>query len=81
MSRVFLFEARLDGDITRLLLRRKKIQQRKAAKILGVSAAQLVQYLAGRYPIPYFRLKRLLKILQIEDPTLILCQEAEHGRR
>ena len=71
-----LGKAKLDGEVTRLLLRRKKIQQKSAAYKIKVSPAQFVQYLNGKYPIPSRPLIRLLKILKINDPLLILRAES-----
>lgn len=71
---------KIDGELVRLLLRRRKIKQKHAAKLLGISDSLLVQHLSGHYPVPVLRLKRLLKLLKIEDLSLILpLREAQHG--
>ncbi len=76
-----LGKVKLDGEITRLLLRRRKIRQQELAEILGVWPSQIAHYLEGKTPIPGPRLEKLLKVLGLKDPSVILLpRQADHVR-
>ncbi len=70
----------LDGEITRLILRRRKLRQGQVAKQLAVSGAQFFQYLAGKYPLNARAVWLLAKILRLENPELIIKRaESTHA--
>ncbi len=68
----FLF---LDGNITRLLLRKRSLRQKAAAELIGISAAQFSKALDGKRPIRLAVFVALCHLLKSNDPEVLVQHE------
>ena len=75
----FCFKTYLNGEVVRLLLRRKNLRQKTCARKLRISQAHFYKLLEARCSISPALLAGLCVLLDLSEPALITRQDAERA--
>ncbi len=65
----------LDGDVVRLLLRKRGFRQKKAAKQIGISPAQFSRVLDSKRPLRLASFVALCELLKPNNPEALIKRE------
>lgn len=68
----FLF---IDGELVRLLLRKRSLRQQKAAKCIGISPAQFSRVLDGDRPVRLTVFIALCELIKPANPESLIKRE------
>ena len=67
----------LNGEVTRFLIRKRKLRQKQIACRLRITEGQLTQYLNNFCRMDSASVVALAQILKVPDPSILILERAE----